>query len=193
MSMSEVVETLAQVPKLAKLARVARPRPLSVRDSLGARVEDTARRFGDRTAVVFEGQTVTWGELNARANRYAGALRELGLVRGDVASLMMENRIQFLAVVIGLAKLGVTSALINTSLAARPLAHCISITGSKLCIFGEERAGVIGEVRPELDLPEGEGFVQVADAGEAPPRTGPATSTSWPETPAATTRRRRGR
>ena len=94
----------------------------------------------------------TWRELNAHANRYAAALRALGLVRGDAVSLVMENRIEFLTTLIALNKLGVIAALINTNLTGRPLIHCINITGSRMCIFGEERLEAIAQVRSDPEL-----------------------------------------
>ena len=134
----DVSAVLAEVPTLLQLTKEARPRPLTTRDCFGARVEATARRFAEHTAVIFEGRTLTWRELNEHANRYAAALKNLGLVRGDVVSLLMENRIEFLTSIIALNKLGATAALVNTNLTGGPLIHCISITKSRMCIFGEE-------------------------------------------------------
>jgi citronellyl-CoA synthetase len=114
---------------------------------------------------MFEGKTRTWRELNAHANRYASALSAQGLVRGDAVSLIMENRIEFLATLIALNKLGVIAALINTNLNGKPLIHCINITHSKMCIFGEERLETIAQVRGEPDLTAIENWLFVADSG----------------------------
>ncbi len=150
MNLHQYPDTLAHLPLLLKLTKAARPRPLSTRDCLGARLEDTAARFPARPAVIFEGETVSWQELNALSNRCANAFKQLGLARGDVVSLMMENRIAFLAVVFGLSKLGVTAALINTHLTGRSLAHCIATTGSRCCVFGEEVIDAVAGVRRDL-------------------------------------------
>jgi len=168
MSLRDVRTSLAEVPTILQLAKELKPRPMNTRDCLAARLEATAKRFGHRTAVIFEGQTVTWEELNARANRYANGLKAMGLVRGDTASLIMENRIEFLVTVIALNKLGVTAALVNTNLTGRPLIHCIKITNSRMCIFGEERIQAIAEVHSEPDLEGIEQYLFVADAGQAP-------------------------
>lgn len=163
----DTVKTLREVPVLLQLSRQLKPRPASTCDSFGARFEATARRWAKRPAVVFEGREMSWGELNALANRYAHAFRAVGLARGDTVSVMLENRIELLALVAALAKLGVTAAMINTSLSGRSLQHCITTTASTLCIFGEERGEAIAEVRGELGLPDGRGFCFVADGGAA--------------------------
>ena len=71
----DVARTLMQVPTLLVLRKEMAPRPLETRDCIGAQVERTAARHPDRPAIVFEGQQLTWRELNARSNRYAGPCR----------------------------------------------------------------------------------------------------------------------
>ena len=163
MSLRDVTATLKEAPILLQVAREVRPRPLSTCDSFAARVEGVAERFPYHTAIIFEGKTRTWSELNAQANRYTAALRGRGLKKGDTASLMMENRIEYLATLLALNKLGVTAALINTNLTGRSLLHCIKITHSKVCIFGEERLNAIADITSEADL---ESYLFVPDAGE---------------------------
>ncbi len=166
MSAKDVAATLAQLPVVAKLTRAIRPRPNHTTDCFAARVENNAVKFADNTAVVFEGETRTWRELNAHANRYAAVFKAKGLVRGDAVSVMMENRIEFLATIIALNKLGVTGSLINTNLTGQPLTHCIGITDSRMCVFGEERLGAIDGVRSELALAPGKDYLFVRDAGQ---------------------------
>ena len=168
MSLRDVVATLAEAPVLLQIVKEVKPRPLTTPDCFAARVEGTTARFPEHTAVMFEGRSLTWRELNAQANRYAAALQARGLVRGDAVSLMMENRIEFLATLIALNKLGVIAALLNTNLTGKPLIHCINITRSRMCIFGEERLEAIAQVRTEPDLAGIESWLFVGDANNAP-------------------------
>jgi citronellyl-CoA synthetase len=168
MSLSEVVSTLAQVPTLLKVARELKPRPLDTRDCMAARFEATVNRYAERPAIIFEGRTLSWRELNALANRYARCLKALGLKRGDAVSVMMENRIEFVATLVALNKLGLGAALINTNLTGRPLTHCLSITGSSVCIFGEERLEAIASVRDKPELQDIGAYLFVPDSGTTP-------------------------
>ena len=168
MGLIDTVRTLTEVPTLLALKKGMEPKPLEHRDCYGAQVQRNAELYGDRTAMIFEGQQVTWGEFNELVNRYAHSFAGKGLQRGDTASVIMENRIEFLAVIVALNKLGVTGALINTNLRGRPLQHCISVTNSKACIFGEELGDALNEVKTELDLKEGDDYLFVPDAGTAP-------------------------
>jgi citronellyl-CoA synthetase len=133
-------------------------------DSVGLRAEDIAARFGDRPAVLFEGKELTWGEMNALANRYAHTLSDMGVEHGDTISVMMENRPEFIAAMIGINKLGATPALINTNLREKPLTHCITVTESKKCLIGAELIDAVAEIRGELDLIAGNDYLVVPDA-----------------------------
>lgn len=168
MGIVDVVSTFAQLPGLLKLKKGMVPRAMDETDCFGARVEANAVRFAERSAIIFEGQRKTWSELNALANRYANYLTTQGVSRGDTVSIIMENRIEFLALIIGLNKIGVTTGLINTNLRGRPLTHCVSVTHSTKCIFGSEVGDALNEVKAELDLDEGEDYYVMPDGEEDP-------------------------
>lgn len=169
MGLLDVAKTLAQVPTLLALKKGMAPRPLTDRDCVGALVERNAATWPDAPALLFEGRTVSWHDFNLLANRYAAALRAEGLSRGDTASVFMENRVEFLALLIALNKLGVIAGLINTNLRGRPLSHCVTVTASRKCIFGAELAPALAEVRAELALDPQRDYLGVADGALAAP------------------------
>lgn len=71
-------------------------------------------------------------------NQIANFFYESGYRKGDVISLFMENRPEYICLWLGLSKIGVVPALINFNLRFEPLAHCISISESKALVFGGE-------------------------------------------------------
>jgi fatty-acyl-CoA synthase len=101
-------------------------------------IETCARRFGDRVFVEFDGRTTSYAEFNREANRVAHWALELGLGKGDVVALMMENRPEYLSIWAGLAKAGVTTALINTHLSGLPLEHVIESAACRALVLGDE-------------------------------------------------------
>ena len=50
----------------------------------------------------------------------------------------MENKIEYAPIWLGLSKVGVITALINTNLKNDPLIHSITIANSKLLIYSSE-------------------------------------------------------
>ncbi|MEZ0123739.1 MAG: long-chain-acyl-CoA synthetase [Candidatus Reddybacter sp.] len=166
MTIKIINNALSYIPLVKKLSKEVVPRLLSDRGCFATRVEDNAERYAEHEAVIFENKTLTWCQLNCLANRYAHSFSRFGLQRGDTASLMMENRIEFVATVIALNKLGVTAALINTNLTGRPLTHCIKVSNSKVCIFGEERLAAISKVRRSASMAEVQDYLFVPDSGD---------------------------
>jgi citronellyl-CoA synthetase len=166
MTLNKIKDTLRQLPAITSLAKALRPRPMTTVDCLGGRVEDLAQRHAQRSAVIFEGRELNWAELNAEANRVAHGLKKLGMVRGDCAALIMENRIEFLSTLIALNKLGVIAALINTNLVGRALSHCMQITEARWCLFGEERLQAVAEIKGEDALKDVAAWLYVRDGGE---------------------------
>ena len=168
MGLVDVVSTLTNVPTLLKLKKAMAPQPGDTKGCFAAWVEASAANLPNNSAILFEGQEVTWSEFNTLANRYANFLKDQGVTRGDTVSVIMENRIEFLATIIGLNKIGAVGALINTNLTGRPLTHCITVTESKKCIFGAELLNAIDEVKGELDLEEGADYFVMPDGDNKP-------------------------
>ena len=135
MGVIDTVKTLSYLPALLKLKKGMTPRPAEVADSFGARVEANARNYPNACAIIFEGQEMNWFEFNALANRFAHHFEGQGVKRGDVVSIMMENRIEYLALLVGLNKLGAVSGLLNSNLGGNSLVHCINVTGSSKVLW----------------------------------------------------------
>ena len=166
MGIRDFVSVLTQTPTLLALKKGMQPRPLNEKDCFAKSVQHNAQQFADQSAVIFENRSVTWSELNKAANQYANYLSSIGVEPGDVVSVLMENRIEFLQTIIALNKLGAIAGLINTNLRGRPLTHCIAVTQSRKCVFGSELAGALEEIKEDLQLSEGNDYFVVPDNDE---------------------------
>lgn len=129
--------------------RVARLRPSGSETTADAFERVTDRRR-DHPAVVFEGRTISYEELDQAANRVAHWARSQGLQQGRCAALLMENRPEYLATWIGLIKTGAHVALINTNLTGAPLVHALTVAEPSLVIVGEELAEAFETALPSL-------------------------------------------
>ena len=127
--------TQAKLDLRSRAANLTRPGDLY---TVADRLEEQARRFGDRDFVVYGDRRYSYAEVDARANQVAHALQARGLRCGDVCALAMENRPEFFFYWFGLAKLGVVTAVINTQVTGRPLVHALETTQARAAIVGEE-------------------------------------------------------
>jgi len=114
------------------------------------RVADWARRTPENLALAYRDERYSWREYNDRANRYAGWFLEQGIGAGDVVALLMDNRPDFLFVVMGLNKIGAASALINTNLTGRVLLNAMHASRAKKLLAGSEHLAKLDEVLDEL-------------------------------------------
>ena len=68
--------------------------------------EEQVERSPEAVAVVFEGQTLTYRELNNRSNRLAHHLRQLGVAAGELVGLRLERSFEMVIAVLGILKVG---------------------------------------------------------------------------------------
>jgi fatty-acyl-CoA synthase len=118
--------------------------------TLPALIEELAEIYGDAPALLSDRETLTYLELAARANRYARWGLELGLEPGDRVCLLMPNRPEYLAIWLGVTRIGGIVSLINTSLTGAALAHCINIVAAKHIIVAAELLGAVESARSRL-------------------------------------------
>ncbi len=128
---------VAAVARTLMLTRHVRP---DAKLTIADWTERWARERGDQPAILQQDRVVTWRELDAGANQYARWAKSLGLQKGDVVSILMENRPEFIMAWLGLLKGGMVAALINTHLTGQPLAHSIGLAGAKHLILGSDLA-----------------------------------------------------
>lgn len=122
-------------------------------DTVGDDLERAVDRFPERIAFEFEGARLTYADFDALTNRYARWARDLGLARGECVALFMSNRPEFVAAWIGLAKVGVATALVNNTQTGKALAHSIEVSEARHVILGSELAEAYHAVADQLSRP----------------------------------------
>jgi len=134
------------VPILLAARKAAADKTIDYSDLLEPHFKGRA----DRPVLIGESSSMTWSELDAFANRAAHWATGEGLVRGDVVALSMENRPEFIGLWLGLSRVGVVSALMNTNLTGERLAHCLREANARHWIVGAEMAEAVASALPEL-------------------------------------------
>jgi fatty-acyl-CoA synthase len=113
-------------------------------------IGDLATELGDMPAVVSHGEQVTYRQLAQRSNCYARWALGQGLAKGDVVCLLMPNRAEYLAIWLGITRIGGVVSLLNTNLAGTSLAHCINVVDPKHVIVAGELSGSFASARPHV-------------------------------------------
>jgi fatty-acyl-CoA synthase len=116
-------------------------------------IEDLAEKFGDAPALLSDRESFSYRELAARSNRYARWALAHGIRKGDTVCLMMPNRPEFLAVWLGITRVGGVVALINTNLTGVALAHCVNVVEPTHIIVAAELLEPLQGARPHISSP----------------------------------------
>ena len=120
---------------LRALERTADVTPGSTR-TLAIIVEEIAATSPDRSALIGVDTTMSYGDLAAMIRRTACWGLEQGLRPGDRVALMMINTPAYAAIWLGLSRIGVVTALMNTQLKGDGLAHCLREASPEHLILG---------------------------------------------------------
>ncbi|MCC6641670.1 MAG: long-chain-acyl-CoA synthetase [Deltaproteobacteria bacterium] len=139
--------------ELARLSAGTLQHTPDQRYTVADRLEERAAAHPERSFVRYASRDFSYGALNALANRTAEGARAIGLRRGDVVALVMENRPEFLATWMGLAKLGVTTALVGTQLRGPSLRHALDTARPRVIVAGSECAEALASLAAAIPAP----------------------------------------
>ncbi|RXH42337.1 class I adenylate-forming enzyme family protein [Bradyrhizobium zhanjiangense] len=107
--------------------------------TIGQLVERGARTHGSTIAIdVFDrGERATYSEMDRLSNKYAHALRALGVRKGDRIGVMLPNRIVFPILWFAIAKLGAVTVPINMRYTRREIEYVLSDTQAEFAVVDE--------------------------------------------------------
>jgi fatty-acyl-CoA synthase len=126
-------------------------------------IDRLAAQYGDAPALVSEHETLSFRGLAERARRYARWALAQRLTPGAVVCLMMPNCPEYLAIWLGITRVGGVVALINTNLTGDALCHAIGIVKPRHVIVDKISADAVAAVLPRL----GHGVQAWAHGGDA--------------------------
>ena len=122
----------------------------------------SARVYPDKTAVAYNGRRYSYAEFYSRVNKLAGALKSVGVDRGDKVAFLMPNIPPMLEGHYGPMSIGAVLVALNHRLSAGEISHIINHSGSKVLVFDSEFAPVVREVREQVKRVIA--YIQVVDA-----------------------------
>jgi acyl-CoA synthetase (AMP-forming)/AMP-acid ligase II len=108
-------------------------------------VREQARRIPDRVAVYFQGESVTYADINRRSNQVARGLREAGAHDGSRVAILAKNTPTFYDVVFGAAKIGAVPVPLNYRLAPAEMAFILRDANVELLFAGSDFTDAIGQ------------------------------------------------
>lgn len=86
------------------------------------------------------------------SNKVGAYFKEKGLSKGDCVALFMATRPEYVGIWLGLSKVGIITALINTNLRKETLLHSIKVAKAKAIIVGTELVQAFEDIKDKEEL-----------------------------------------
>lgn len=115
-------------------------------------LEETARTHPETVATIYYDATLTYGELNALADRFAAGLQAMGVKKGDRVALYLPNCPQFIIGYYGTLKAGGIAVPCNPLYVARELEHQLNDSGSETIVALSKLYPVVKAIRNRTPL-----------------------------------------
>ena len=101
-------------------------------------VEAQLAEHKDRACLFFEKEVITCGQLLEKSYQVSRWAQALKMSSGDVVAINVYNCPMMIAWIIGLNRLGICCAMINTDLKKQALLHVIEVSGAKWIIVDDQ-------------------------------------------------------
>ena len=150
--LKQVLSLTPELPKVLKGLYYTQLSSPKVRKSIGWAIEENGRKNPQNTALLHEDWRINYGDFNNWCNQISHFFLDHGYRKGDEVGLLMSNRPEFFAILGGLSKIGVITAVFNTNQKGRVLEHSIGLTSIKGLICGSELKDSLDSVKGLEDI-----------------------------------------
>jgi long-chain acyl-CoA synthetase len=95
---------------------------------------ETTEKWKDKTAVIFYGRKMNYRELRDQVDRFAAALHDLGIKKGDKVALLLLNSPQFIIAYMGALKAGATLTAISPVYVSPEIKYQLEDSGARMLV-----------------------------------------------------------
>ena len=115
-------------------------------------LDTSAIEVPDHAATAFFGATLTFGRLKVRSDRFATALAELGIVKGDRVGIMLPNCPQYIIAAFAILRHGAVVVNINPTYTAREVLTVATDAGIRALVTLDALAPLIAGIRAQTAI-----------------------------------------
>ena len=96
--------------------------------------DETAKKYANQTAVIFYGNKISFKQLHDEVNRFATALSQMGVKKGDKVALYLLNSPQYIIAYFSILKVGGTVTPISPVYTSSEVKHQLTDSGAKTIV-----------------------------------------------------------
>ena len=128
---------------------------------LGKTIVRNSRKYPDKEALIYGKTRLTYKQLNARINRLAHALLDIGITKGVKVAILSYNCNQFIEAYYALGKIGGIAVPLNFRLHTEELIYMVNHSDAEAFIIGEPFVQMVKDMRK--DLPRVRKYISITD------------------------------
>ncbi len=112
---------------------------------------DIVANYGQKTALIFYGKKISYKELQELANRFATALSDLGVKKGDRVALLLLNSPQYVISYLAVLTLGAVVTPVSPVYTSQEVRHQLKDSGAKTVVCQDILYDNVAKTGVELD------------------------------------------
>ncbi len=120
--------------------------------NMATMLQETAEKYPENAAIIYEGNAISYRELNGFVNSLSHHFRTLGIEKGDKIALMLPNSPEFVISYFAALRLGAIAVTLNVMSTSYELLHVIEDSDAKIFITMESLAKRFHEIQDRLTL-----------------------------------------
>lgn len=120
--------------------------------TLSEALKQSAKNFPDNPAIIYFGKRISYRELDEMADRFAAALQDLGVKKGDRVGIQLPNIPQFVIAFYGALRAGAICVACSPLYKARELEHQLNDAGAETLVVMDTLYPIVQEIRERSKL-----------------------------------------
>ncbi|MFJ7734427.1 o-succinylbenzoate--CoA ligase [Lysinibacillus sp. NPDC097231] len=120
--------------------------------NIGKLLQNRAALMGEKEAFIHKDKRWTFQQMNARANGFAHFLKKQGFSKGDRIAVLCKNNEDFIAVLMGAAKIGVITVVLNWRLQVPELRYIVEHSKVTLVIYDVDFESTIRALQEQVAI-----------------------------------------
>jgi len=115
-------------------------------------LERTAAEFTDKPALIFQGTTVSFGQLKQMVDCFTSCLADFGIKKGDAVAILLPNIIPCVVAYYAILKIGAITVMNNPLYSDPELEHQFNDSGAKVLITLDVLGNRMIDLRPRTKI-----------------------------------------
>ena len=120
--------------------------------TLSEALKQSAKNFPDNPAIIYFGKRISYRELDEMVDRFAAALQDLGVKKGDRVGIQLPNIPQFVIAFYGALRAGAICVACSPLYKARELEHQLNDAGAETLVVMDTLYPIVQEIRERSKL-----------------------------------------